>query len=69
MYKDVQYEEELQQYIKDKKNADNWLKAIDTNFKTSCANKLTKDSRERLLTLWTIKNTTLPYFNGKSYEI
>ena len=69
MYNDVSYKEELRRYHEGQIKAGNWLKAIGTNFTWRRLKELTQISRARLLTLCTHKNITLPYFNGKSYEI
>ena len=69
MYNDVSYQEELRRYHEGQIKAGNWLKAIETNFTWRSIRELKQIRRVRLLTLWTQTNSTLPYFNGKSYEI
>ena len=69
MYRDITYEEELRSYHRFMTRAQIWMKARDENYTTRCAQKLIQDSSEHLLTLWTIENTTLPYFSEKTYEI
>jgi hypothetical protein len=69
MYNDVPYHDELRRYNEEQKKVGNWLKAIDATYTKRSTKKLQQISRVRLLTLWTQNNTTLPYFNGKSYEI
>jgi hypothetical protein len=66
MYHDVPYYVELRHYNEQQKKVGNWLNAIDV---TCSFKKLQQVSRLRLLTLWTHNNNTLPYFNGKSYEM
>jgi hypothetical protein len=63
------YNDELRRYNEEQEKVGNWLNAIDATYATRSFKKLQQISRVRLLTLWTQNNTTLPYFNGKSYEI
>jgi hypothetical protein len=69
MYHDIPYQVELRYYTDQQQKVENWLNAIDVTYITGSLKKLQKVSRLRLLTLWTHHNKTLPYYNGKSYEI
>ena len=69
MYHNVPYHVELRHYNEQQKKVENLLNAIDVTYVTCSFMRLQQLSRIRLLTLWTHNNNTLPYFNGKSYEI